>query len=49
MTKVIVFETEGTNIETFRRSPKGKSEKFIKHKEWDHDPKKLRKEAEKPQ
>lgn len=45
--RVIVFETEGTTIEEFKKGPKKKKEKVIKFKDWKGDPKKLRKEAEK--
>ena len=48
MTRIIAFETEGTDITEFKRDPKGKTEKIIKHKDWKGDPKQLRKEAEKP-
>jgi len=47
MTKIIAYETQGTEIIQFKRSHKGKPEKVIKFKDWKGDPKKLRKEAEK--
>ena len=47
MTKIIPFETVGTEIREFKTDPKGKKKKVIKAKDWGGDPKKLRKEAEK--
>ena len=47
MTKIIAYETEGTEIREFKTDPKGKKKKVIRFKDWKGDPKKLRKEAEK--
>ena len=47
LTRIIVYETPGVEIMEFKRDPKGKKEKIIKYKDWQGDPKKLRKEAEK--
>ena len=47
MTKIIPFETEGTEIQEFKRKPKGEKLKVIKAKDWKGDPKELRKQAEK--
>jgi len=47
MTKLIPFETKGTEIQEFRTDPKGKRKKVIKYKDWKGDPKGLRKQAEK--
>lgn len=44
--RVITFETEGTKILSFRRSPKGKEEKVIRSHMWRGNPKELRKQAE---
>lgn len=49
MTKIIPFEgNKNVKITEFRRSPKGKNEKVIRYKDWKGDPKRLRREAEKP-
>jgi len=47
MTRIIPFETEGTEIQEFKTDPKGKKKKVIKCKDWKGNPKELRKQAEK--
>lgn len=47
MTKIIPYETEGTEIIEFKTDPEGKPKKIIKRKDWKDDPKELRKQAEK--
>ena len=46
MTRIIVFETPGTEIREFRTDPKGKPKKVIKAREWKGDPRALRRLAE---
>ena len=47
MTKIIGYDTETAAITDFRRSPKGKKERVIKARDHKHDPRRLRREAEK--
>ena len=46
MTKIIPFETEGTEIREFKTDPKGKKRKIIKARAWKGDPEELRRQAE---
>lgn len=45
--RIILYETPGTKIVSFRTNPKGREKKVIKAHMWKGDPKKLRKQAEK--